>query len=186
MARYQIRTPDYLEDIITRMAEQSWLTLRTWGIMEEDGTTRDFSDFRAAIRDALAERVRTYELCGLSNVCTDHLKSTPWSPENHVLDANPYDRVYHLFPKADLESFLAEVTSKSFEAIAKLIKQNHEDEACTMLSAIFKLILSDYLYVDPLCGKVELCVYSSSAPVSIWKKRNVRGEPLEFEEEYEY
>jgi hypothetical protein len=185
MARYQIRTPDYLEDIITRMVEQSWLTLRTWGIME-DGTTRDFSEFRAAIRDAITERVRTYKLCGLSNICTDHLESTPWSPEKHALDANPYDRVYHLFPKTDLESFLAEVTSKSFEAIAKLLKPNHEDEAITMLSAIFKLVLSEYLYIDPLCGKVELCVYSSSAPVSIWKKRNVRGEPLEFEQEYEY
>lgn len=186
MARYQIRTPDYLEDIITRMAEQSWLTLRTWGVMEEDGTTRDFTDFRAAIRDAIAARVRTYKLCGLSNVCTDHLKSTPWSPENHVLDANPYDRVYHLFPKTDLESFLDELTSKSFQEIAKLIKPDHEDEATRMLSAIFKLVLSEYLYIDALCGKVELCVYSSSAPVSIWQKRNVRGEPLEFEEEYAY
>jgi hypothetical protein len=185
MARYQIRTPDYLEDIITSMAEQSWLTLRTWGILEDDGTTRDFTEFRAAIRDAFAARVRTYKLCGLSNVCTDHLKSTSWSPENHVLDANPYDRIYHLFPKTDLESFLAEVTSKSSEAIAKLLKPHHEDEATTMLSAIFKLILSEHLYVDSLCGKVELCVYSSSAPISIWKKKNVRGEFVEFEEGYE-
>lgn len=185
MARYQIRTPDYLEDIITRMAEQSWLTLRTWGIMEDDGTTRDFSEFRAAIRDAIAERVRTYKLCGLSNICTDHLESTPWSSKTHVLDANPYDRVYHVFPKTDLESFLTEITSKSFGAITKLLNSNHENEARTMLSAIFKLILSDYLYVDPICGKAELCVYSSSAPVSIWKKQNVRGEPLEFEEAYE-
>jgi hypothetical protein len=186
MARYQIRTPDYLEDIITRMAEQSWLTLRTWGILEDDGTNRDFTEFRSAIRDAIAERVRSYKLCGLSNVCIDHLKSTPWSPENHVLDANPYDRIYHLFPKTDLESFLTELTSKSLAAISKLVKPNHEGEASTMLSAIFKLVLSEYLYIDPACGKVELCVYSSSAPVSIWKKRNVRGEPLEFEEEYEY
>jgi hypothetical protein len=185
MARYQIRTPDYLEDIITKMTEQSWLSLRTWGILEEDGTTQDFAEFRAAIRDVIAARVRTYKLCGLSNVCTDHLKSTSWSPERHALDANPYDRIYHLFPKTDLESFLAELTSKSFEAIATLVKLHHEEEATTMLSAIFKLVLSEHLYVDPLCGKVELCVYSSSAPVSIWKKKNVRGEPVEFEERYD-
>lgn len=183
MARYQIRTPDYLEDIVTRMAEQSWLTLRTWQIMEEDGNTRDFSEFRRAIHNAFDGRVRTYKLCGLSNVCTDHLESTPWSPESHVLDANPYDRVYHLFPKTDLESFLNEVTSRSIATIAKFIRPEHEHEACTMLSAVYKLILSEYLYVDPICGKVELCVYSSSAPISIWQKRNVRGEPVE--EEYE-
>jgi hypothetical protein len=184
MARYQIRTPDYLEDIITRMAEQSWLTLRTWQIMEEDGTTRDLTEFRTAIRDAIAARVRTYKRCGVSNVCTDHLKSTPWSPESHVLDANPYDRVYHVFPKTDLESFLVEITSKSVAAIKKFLKPDHENEACTMLSAVFKLLLSEYLYTDPLCGKVELCVYSSSAPVSIWKKLNARGEPVELQEEY--
>ena len=52
MARYQIRTEEYLEDIITKMAEQSWLTLRTWQILESDGTQQDFVDFRNAIRDA--------------------------------------------------------------------------------------------------------------------------------------
>jgi hypothetical protein len=181
MARYQIRTEEYLEDIITKMAEQSWLTLRTWQILESDGTQQDFVDFRNAIRDALAERVRTYKLCGVSNVCSDHLKITQWSPESHVLDANPYDRIYHVFPKTDLERFLAELTTKSLTPIAKLLKENHEDEARTMLSAVLKLILSDYLYLDPICGKTQLCSYSSLAPVSIWKKENARGE---LEEEF--
>jgi hypothetical protein len=139
MARYQIRTEEYLEDIITKMAEQSWLTLRTWQILESDGTQQDFVDFRNAIRDALAERVRTYKLCGVSNVCSDHLKSTQWSPESHVLDANPYDRIYHVFPKTDLERFLAELTTKSLIPIAKLLKENHEEEARTMLSAVLNL-----------------------------------------------
>jgi hypothetical protein len=179
MARYQIRTPEYLEDIITRMAKQSWLTLRTWRVLESDDTVSDFNKFRTAIRDAISARVRTYELCGLSNICTDHLQATSWSSESHILDANPYDRIYHVFPRTDLDGFLEEVTTKAIVPIAKLVKKSHEEEARAMLSAVLKLILSDYLYVDPICGKTEFCVYSSSEPTSIWLKTDVRGDPVE-------
>jgi hypothetical protein len=101
------------------------------------------------------------------------------APQSHVLDANPYDRIYHLFPVTDLDGFLTEVTSKTISAITNILKPDHEKEANSMLSAVLKLILSQYLYVDPVCGKTELCVYSSSAPTNIWKKTNVRGELLE-------
>jgi hypothetical protein len=178
MARYQIRTEEYLEDIITKMAEQSWLTLRTWQILESDGTPQDFKNFRNAIRDAVADRVRSYQLCGVSDVCSDHAKRTKWSTGSHV---NPYDHIYHLFPKSDMESFLTELTTKSLPSIKKLLKADHEEEACRMLSAVFKLILSDYVYLDPVCGQPQLCTYSTLAPVSIWQKKNERGE---LEEEF--
>ena len=178
MARYQLRTPDYLEDIITEMAEQGWKTLKIWSVLKPM-TEKDFSHFRRALRNAMATRIRTYKLCGLSNICTDHLKNTPWSPALHILDANPYDRIYHVFPLTNLNDFLAEITSKSILSIERLIDPDQEEEACTMLSAIFKLVLGKYLYVDPVCGKTEFCVYSSSAPTEIWQKKNVRGEVLE-------
>jgi hypothetical protein len=178
MARYQIRTEEYLEDIVTKMAEQSWLTLRTWQILETDGTEQDFRNFRNAIRDAIANKVRSYQLCGVSDVCSDRAKRTKWSTDSHV---NPYDRIYHLFPKSDMESFLTELTTQSLPSITKLLKVDHQDEACTMLSAVFKLILSDYLYLDSTCGQPQLCTYSTLAPISIWQKKNERGE---LEEEF--
>jgi hypothetical protein len=173
MSRYQIRTEEYLEDIITKMAEQSWLTLRTWQILGSDGTEQDFENFRNAIRNAIADRVRSYQLCGVSDVCSDHAKRTTWSTESHV---NPYDRIYHVFPKSDIESFLTELTTQSLPSIKKLLKADHEEEACTMLTAVFKLILSDYLYLDPTCGQAQLCAYSSMAPISIWKTEAVSVE----------
>jgi hypothetical protein len=178
MARYQLRTTEYLEDIITEMAEQGWKTLKTWSVL---GPTeeKDFRSFRTAVRDAMEERTRTFKLCGLSNICIDHLKSTPWSPDLHVLDANPYDRIYHLFPLKNLNDFLMELTVRSLASIENLIEPEQEEEAYTMLSAVFKLILGKYLYVDPVCGKTEFCVYSSSAPTEVWQKKNIRGEAIE-------
>jgi hypothetical protein len=181
MARYQIRTEEYLEDIITKMADHSWLSLRTWQILEFDGTSHDFINFRNSIRDAIAERVRTYKLCGVSDVCSDHVKSTQWSANSHLPDRTAYDRIYHVFPKTDMEDFLTEITAKSLPSIVRLLKADHEDEACTMLRAVFKLILSDYLFLDPICGQPQLCAYSTLAPVSIWQKKNDHGE---LEEEF--
>jgi hypothetical protein len=178
MARYQLRTPDYLEDIITEMADQGLRTLKIWGALKTN-TNGDFNTFRKAIRNAMEERTRTYKLCGLSNICTDHLKSTDWSPDSHVLDANPYDRIYHVFPLTSLDDFLTELTSKSILSIQEILNSKHEEEACTMLRAIFKLVLGKYLYIDRVCGKTELCVYSSSAPKNIWQKKNARGELIE-------
>ena len=178
MARYQIRTTEYLEDIITEMAEQGWKTLKTWSVLRPTDE-KDFLRFRTAVRQGMEARTKTYKLCGLSNICIDHLKNTSWGPDLHVLDANPYDKIYHLFPAKGLNDFLTELTVKSFSSIESLIEPDHEEEAFRMLSAVFKLVLGKYLYVDTVCGKTEFCVYSSSAPKEIWQKKNIRGEALE-------
>jgi hypothetical protein len=178
MARYQLRTPDYLEDIITEMAQQGLKTLKIWtGLKNTDD--KEFRTFRKAIRNAMEERIRTFRLCGLSNICTEHLRSTEWSHDSHVLDANPYDRIYHLFPSTNLEDFLSELTSKSILSVKKILIPEHEEEACALVSAIFKLVLGRHLYIDPVCGKTQLCWYSSSAEKNIWQKKNARGELIE-------
>ncbi len=50
------------------------------------------------------------------------------------------------------DDFVLGLTSKSILSIEHILNQDHEAEACTMLGAIFRLVLAKYLYVDPACS----------------------------------
>ncbi len=172
MARYQIRTPENkeLEDIIQTMATKSWEILKAWNAFQRETTQENFEEYRRTLYLQMVPFVRAYKLCGLSNICVDELRSTPWAPETHVLDASPTDLVYHLFPGKGLEEFLEGLAVEALESVKCLIKPDFETETLSILRASYRTILGEYLYLNPVCGKTELCVYSSSAPVKPWDR----------------
>lgn len=172
MARYQIRTPieKVIDDVVNELAEKAWGFLKTWNSSDfAEASETDFRLFRDGVRRCMSDRVKTYKLCGLSNVCLDELTATPWAEEEHVLEADPRDHVYHLFPSRDLGEFLKELALDSIGAVGHLLGPNAAQEALSTLYIVFRSALGEYLYYNRVCGKTELCIYSSSAPVNPWK-----------------
>jgi len=175
MARYQIRAPEnvVIEDIIRSMAEKSWEILTAWKVFAVETDAENFQLFRKALYGHIVPFVRSYKLCGLSNICLDESGDTPWSEPQHALHASPQDLVYHLFPGKDLEDFLEQISKAACDAIASIVKPDWKHQVFSLLRTTFRTILGEYLYSNPLCGKTELCVFSSSSPQKvIGKKRN--------------
>jgi len=106
-----------------------------------------------------------------TKICLDQTRSTSLSPESHVLDANPQDMVYQLFPRKDLEDFLDELATRSCESLKPLLKPDTEQGVFSTLRLVFRCVLGDYLYFNPLCGHTELCTCSVAARSSPWWHR---------------
>ena len=175
MARYQIRTTEHqlLEDIVELMSDKSWQILKAWEVFQTDPTTQDFNRFRKSIYLKLIPAVKSYKLCGLSNICLDATEGTPWAPPSHAMDASPRDFIYNLFPGNGLEDFLDGLTEAALKSITNFINPEMLEEVHSILKTAFRTILGEYLYFNPLCGKTELCVYSMSAPQKTWgRERN--------------
>lgn len=173
MARYQIRTPENmeLEDVVDQMASCAWGVLKAWDAFLPGKVTENaYKQFREAIREALDPCVKTYRLCGLSNICVDEVKSTPWSAESHVLDAAPQDLVYHLYPGANPDGFLTRLSSGSFETLEPITRPEFKEQALSSLRVVFREVLGLYLYFNPACGKTELCALSVSSPTEPWER----------------
>ena len=82
MARYQIRTRDDkgIGDVIDEMARKAWEILKAWDVFLET-EQHTYEAFRSQVRRAIVPYIKTYKLCGLSNICLDEVTSGPWSSE---------------------------------------------------------------------------------------------------------
>ena len=172
-ARYQIRTPadQVIDDVIGLMAARAKEVLEAWDVFDTKLSVQDYDRFRKEIRNILLPYVKSYKLCGVSSICLDQTRSTSLSPESHVLDANPQDMVYQLFPRKDLEDFLDELATRSCESLKPLLKPDTEQGVFSTLRLVFRCVLGDYLYFNPLCGHTELCTCSVAARSSPWWHR---------------
>jgi hypothetical protein len=170
MARYQIRTHEnqVIEDVIQIMAAKTWGILIAWEVFRKEPTEKDYSDFHQSIFLRMVPFVRSYKLCGFSNICLDETRGTSWAPPSHDLDPQPRDLIYHLFPPKGSEEFLDGLSKSGFESISNLIKPEMLEQVQSILKTAFRAILGEHLYFNPLCGKTELCVYSSSSPQKVW------------------
>lgn len=179
MARYQIRTPEHviLEDVVEQLASGAWKVLSAWHAFDPDClNTKTFKQFRDAIRETLEPSVKTFKLCGLSNICLDGVKGTPWSVQPHALDAGATDLVYHLYPGADPNEFLRKLSEGAFVPLEGIVKPDLRLQALSTLRVVFREVLGQYLYQNPICGKTELCAYSQGAPEEIWDREERKGQ----------
>jgi hypothetical protein len=179
MARYQIRTRDekQIEDVIDEMAINAWQVLKAWEVFQGIHEN-SYQPFRHALKIAVAPYLHTYKLCGLSNICLDGVIAGPWASDAHSLEACPWDLVYHLFPKPGLEEFLTEITFNAVNSIRHLLKPDTEEGVTSSVRVVFRCILANYLFENPICGKTELCVYSSMAPLNTWNRAHISKEYL--------
>jgi hypothetical protein len=171
MVRYQVRTPNpiRLEDVVEELTRDAFHVLMAWHVFNCDQPPASaFQQFEGALHQSLDRCVKTYKLCGLSNICLDEVKSTPWSFESHVMDAQPTDFVYHLYPGANPRKFLENLANESLHSIETLIGTESKDEALSCIYAVFREGLGKFVYHNPVCGKTELCALSSSAPIKVW------------------
>src|SRR5262249_20752031 len=147
MARYQIRTPAdvVLGDVIDRLAGTSWRILDKWGFFAGPTTGTDYIRFKDFVLHTLVKHIRTYRLCGLSNICSENIRSTPWASSSHSMDANPWDKIYHLFPKT-LEGLLDELTEAAITALRPVLKIEAQSDTESTLRIVFQTILGEYLY----------------------------------------
>lgn len=172
MARYQLRVQEHLvlEDIIQIMASKTWGILLAWKVFQQEPQAKDFDDFHKSIYLDMLPFIKSYKLCGYSNICLDEAGTTPWAPPAHDLNAYPRDLIYHLFPGKGLEQFLDGLAHAAMESLLKLVKPQLKEDIQSLIKTAFRTILGEYLFFNPLCGKTELCVYSSSAPQKVWGK----------------
>jgi hypothetical protein len=170
MPRYQIRTPDeeVIEDVIGSLSGTTWRILKAWDVFEAGTSSKDFENFHRAISRQIDPYIKTYRLCGLSNICLDEAEKTEWSPAIDSLQASPRDLVYHLFPGNGLEFFLDRLVTAAIDSLKERIKPELMEEVRSLMKTAFRAVLGQYIYSNPSCGKTELCVYSSSSPQKVW------------------
>jgi hypothetical protein len=169
MARYQLRTHEnqVLEDVIQIMAAKTWGIIQAWEVFQQKPDADQYEKFYKAIYRRIVPNFRTYKLCGYSNICLDEAISTPWTPPAFPLNPSPSDLVYHLFPAKGLEQFLDDLAESAMESIDAVVKPELKEEVQSLIRTAFRTILGEYLFFNPVCGKTELCVYSSSAPQEV-------------------
>jgi hypothetical protein len=173
MARYQIRTPEQLtiNDVVLTMNTRAREVLQAWNFFQSPPSMDEWDHLSSIIRGYFDLYVKTYKLCGISSICLDHVKSTPWSPDSHALDAAPHDMIYQLLPRTELNEFLEELTTRFYHELVPLLKPDHQEEVVSILQVVFQNVLASYLYYNPLCGFTELCTYSALAHNSpLWHR----------------
>ena len=170
MERYQVRTPadQVIENVIELMAARAKEVLEAWDVFSSKLSEEQYKFFKTAIRNSMIPHVKGYKLCGVSNICVDHAKSISMSPDSKALDANPQDTVYQFFPRKDLKDFLDDLAVIGFQSIKGILKDGVEEGVISSLRIVFRCVLGDYLYFNPLCGHTELCSCSVAAHSSPW------------------
>jgi len=173
MARYQIRTPTdtFIFDVIKLMTARAKEALTVSDAFLTEPTANHWEDFIDALWERMESHVKAYKLCGVSNVCSEHLKSTAWSNERHVLDAAPDDMIYQLFPGKEINLFLEDLAANAAESLKPLVKASAYEEVDSTLQVVFRCVLGDFLYFNPICGHTELCICSVQEPASPWWRR---------------
>jgi hypothetical protein len=173
MARYQIRTPadTFISDVIKLMAARAKEALTASDAFLVEPTADQWDDFAESLWECMESHVKAYKLCGVSNVCSEHIKSTSWSNEHHALDAAPDDMIYQLFPRKELNAFLEDLVSNAAESLKPVMKANANEDIDSTLQIVFRCVLGDFLYFNPICGQTELCSCSVQAPASPWWRR---------------
>jgi hypothetical protein len=112
--------------------------------------------------------VRTFRLCGLSNICLDEVYTAPLSAQPEKVDVNPWDLVYHIFYRGDAEEFVDGVAFEAVESIKRLLKPGQTRAVFGAVSSALRSVLGKYLYYSPICGRTELCVFSVHLPLLLW------------------
>ena len=157
-----------MEDVIDTLAETTWRILKAWDVFVACTNSNDFESFHRAISDEMEPDLRTYRLCGYSNICLDEAQKTEWAPAVDTLQASPRDLVYHLFPGKGLEHFLDRLVNGAMDSLQEKIKPELMEEVRSILKTAFRAVLGQYIYSNSLCGKTDLCTYSSSSPQKVW------------------
>jgi hypothetical protein len=170
MSRFQVRisADQVIDDVIDLMAARAKEVLEAWNVFSSSLSAEDYRLFKNAIRKSLIPHIKSYKLCGVSNICVDHTRTTSWSPESNPLDPSPQDTVYQFFPKKELNDFLEELAVCAYGSIQTKLKTETEAGVLSSLRIVFRCVLGDYLYFNPLCGHTELCVCSVTAHSSPW------------------
>lgn len=175
MPRYQIRIPEgmEIEDLIDELAAKSWqmLALVPEEIALPPKKEGVFKEFRTKILETLKPVIKTFRLCGLSNICSEKLESTELSLESHTLDASPTDKIFQFMIKEDLHEFTRHLSNETLDSIQPLFKVEERSKLSTLVNVAFREVIGEYLYNCPTCGKTELCVCSQAAPEPVWKPK---------------
>ncbi|HSP07111.1 MAG TPA: hypothetical protein VLR94_08030, partial [Acidobacteriota bacterium] len=132
----------------------------------QEDSTRDRAVFFRSVAQSVLPYVRTFRLCGLSNICLDEVYSAPLSAQPEKVDANPWDLVYHIFYRGDAEEFVDGIAFEAIESIKGLLKTGRSRAVFAAVESALRNVLGKYLYYSPICGRTELCVFSGSAPIS--------------------
>lgn len=160
--------------MLHEMAESTWRILNAWAVFEVQPNEKDFQRFARSIDHYFEHYVKAYRLCGYSNICLDEAHKTEWAPAADSLEPSPRDFVYHLFPGKGLEFFLDGLVKAAADSVKDQIKPLLFEDVHSMMKTAFRAVLGQYVYSNPLCGKTELCVYSSSSPQKVLS-RSLRG-----------
>jgi len=175
MFRYQIRTPEnkVLSDVLREIAESGWTAIADLFEAREI-SKEDYTEFEQELIGYMTPNVRAFRLCGMSNICTDLVQSAPLAGERGketVPDVNPWDLIYHLILRVDVNEFVDGLTTTTLEASRELLKQGARTRAFMALSEAYRAVLKDYVFFNPICGNSELCSFSSSAQVGLKDQR---------------
>jgi hypothetical protein len=164
MQRYQIRTPQgwTVEDIVEELSGKGWDAVRRYlDFSDSRAPLKDYRRFQNALYHLFLPRLRAFRLCGVDEVCSDHVVAAPLCKEPHRFDISPLDFIYHFYIPGDLEQFVKELATNAAEAIESLIKSGRHEAITLTLQALFKEILADYVYSNPACGVASICSRST-------------------------
>lgn len=173
MGRYQVRIPEALDfdAMLGRMAGHCIEILKAWDLFDPSKiSAASYGELDRCIRETIVPYVKTYKLCGVSNICSDHLQTTNWVNDDQV-NPSPTDMIHQLFIPGGLEEFIQKMAEASLNHLTPSLRANTREQTLSILCSVFRCVLGEYVFYNPICGKTELCTCSVLAPRSPWWRR---------------
>lgn len=163
MSRYQIRTSENtLEDVLNEMASAGWEAIQSH--LTDAPTTGNLQEFKKTVSKTVMPYIHAFRLCGKSNICLDEVRLAPLSTEPQDVDVHPWDLVYHIFFRGNAEEFVEVVAFEAVESMKNQIRANAHTAFIDVCGAM-REVLGKYLFYSSVCGRTELCIFSSSSPI---------------------
>jgi hypothetical protein len=150
MPRYQFRISKQqkLDTVLDLIFE------RTWGAIEPYFESKnlqlfDFNDFRSFVKMELVPYLCAYNLCGTSVECTDEIEGAPFIDRE--------DTIYHLITPDTFSELVSRLSISAFHTIRHVVRPGQEGPLRSALEQSFRRELSQNLYYNPVCGRIDLC-----------------------------
>jgi len=157
MYRYQIRMSKSMsvEDVIEIAASRAWFLIQH-RLDSEEFNREYYPEFRKEILQSFLPFLKAYDLCGVSSICSD--EASPLNPRHACIFLE--ERIRHLILPFKLDFFLNQIALRVLQTIRPILKYTSDEKFLATLKMFLSSTLSDYFWLNPWCGKVQICRYS--------------------------
>lgn len=165
MFQYQLRMPASmsLNDLIREIALNSWNVFHSYS--ESKTVDGGYLQFRKEIFNSFSPYLKAFALCGSSGICEDEMRPVGATVDD--LDT----KIYQLQLPLQMDLFVEHLASLVIRKFRPGLIDPERGKARAELKTALQAALEPYLFINPWCGKAQLCRFST--PIDPWRNSGV-------------